>query len=56
MVKKITTVSIDSEDYLYIKQFAESKGLSFSDVVRLLLKEQIAQRKAIKTSQTPKQS
>jgi len=57
MAKKIrTTISLDVEDAEYLRKFAENKGLSLSDVVRLLLKEQIAQRKAQKTSQTPKQS
>jgi hypothetical protein len=36
------------EDYQYVKQLAQSKGLSLCDVVRLGLKDWINQRKTSK--------
>jgi hypothetical protein len=57
MVKKIrTTISLDMEDAEYLRSLAKSQGLSLADICRLALKQWINQRKAIKTSQTPKQS
>jgi Arc/MetJ-type ribon-helix-helix transcriptional regulator len=51
MVKKVRlSVALDKEDYDYVKELAQSKGLSLCDVVRLGLKEWIKQRK------TPKQT
>jgi len=38
------TISLDKEDYQFVKGLAKSKGLSFSDVARLLLKESIRTR------------
>jgi negative regulator of replication initiation len=49
MVKKVrTTISLDMEDYQYLSNLAKSQGLSFSDIVRLSLKQWINQRKSAK--------
>jgi len=49
MVKKVRlSVALDKEDYDYVKELAQSKGLSLCDVVRLGLKEWINQRKMLK--------
>jgi len=51
MAKKVRlSVALDKEDYDYVKELAQNKGLSLCDVVRLGLKEWIKQRK------TPKQA
>jgi hypothetical protein len=51
MARKVRlSIALDMEDYQYVKQLAQSKGLSLCDVVRLGLKEWIKQRK------TPKQA
>jgi len=47
MVRKVRlSIALDKEDYDYVKQLAQSKGLSISDVVRLGLKDWISQRRA----------
>jgi hypothetical protein len=57
MVKKVRlSVALDKVDYDYVKELAQSKGLSLCDVIRLGIKDWINQRKAAKTSQTPQQS
>ena len=51
MVRKVRlSIALDMEDYQYVKQLAQSKGLSLCDVVRLGIKDWINQRK------TPKQA
>lgn len=45
MEKRIRiTISLDKEDYQYIKSLAWSKGLSFSDVLRLAMKDWVQTR------------
>jgi len=49
MARKVRlSIALDMEDYQYVKQLAQSKGLSLSDVVRLGLKDWINQRKTSK--------
>jgi hypothetical protein len=57
MARKVRlSIALDMEDYQYVKQLAQSKGLSLCDVIRLGTKDWINQRKAAKTSQNQQQS